>query len=257
MTVSNHPTEGSPRRLLLALATSLVLHAGAVLGWWLSGESAPAAAARVIVVLGGLPQPRTASVDVADPARRTPDVTSQRAARAGHGPPPTLAVAAPAQAVSPPAPAVFDRGGALSSAPAGVPGDEPVAAPPRHAEESPLPRGANGLRSEPEAAGTLAAADADALTNYRQALARVALAYKRYPPLARERGWEGTVEVVVTLLPRHPEPAIRLGQGSGHALLDSQALDMMSRAVRRLPVPEQLQLARAELVFPIRYRITD
>lgn len=107
------------------------------------------------------------------------------------------------------------------------------------------------------AAGQPGTVEASLLAAYRQALVQAALGYKRYPPLARERGWEGTVELTVVLLPRHPAPVLRVSRGSGVALLDDQALEMMSRAVRRLPVPEALQSARAQLIVPIRFRLDD
>lgn len=99
--------------------------------------------------------------------------------------------------------------------------------------------------------------DPTVLAAYRQALIQAALGYKRYPPLARERGWEGIVELSVVVLPRHPTPVLTVSRSSGYALLDEQALEMMSRAVRRLPVPEALQSVRGSFAVPIRFQLGD
>lgn len=99
--------------------------------------------------------------------------------------------------------------------------------------------------------------ESTALAAYRQALIQAALGYKRYPPLARERGWEGIVELSVVVLPRHPTPVLKVSRSSGFSLLDEQALEMMSRAVRRLPVPEGLQSVRGSFAVPIRFQLGD
>lgn len=118
---------------------------------------------------------------------------------------------------------------------------------------APVPSGRGAPAASEEGGGI----DATALAAYRQALVQAALGYKRYPSLARERGWEGTVELTVVVLPRHPSPVLQLSRSSGFTPLDEQALEMMSRAARRLPVPEALQSVRARFVVPIRFQLGD
>ena len=82
---------------------------------------------------------------------------------------------------------------------------------------------------------------ADDLRHYRLSLATAAKRFKRYPALARERGWEGTVDVAINGNSLLPEPEIVLLRSSGHTLLDEQALAMMTQAVRATNLPEGMR----------------
>ncbi len=82
---------------------------------------------------------------------------------------------------------------------------------------------------------------ADDLRHYRLSLATAAKRFKRYPALARERGWEGTVDVALNGGALLPEPEIVLLRSSGRTLLDEQALAMMAQAVHATTVPEGMR----------------
>jgi TonB family protein len=84
-------------------------------------------------------------------------------------------------------------------------------------------------------------ASADDLRQYRVALAIAARRFKRYPLLARERGWAGRVEVAVNLSAWQPNPRLSLVQSSGHAALDEQALSMIEQASATTTLPESLR----------------
>lgn len=274
MTVSNHPTSAAYRSIgghrtpfWAALGVSLLAHLLILFAVRLSGppDVAPArvghAASRLTAALatspgGGsvssVPAAAQASAAATPPESRNTDRPDMS--------PPVIAVA--------------------QGTPVAVPVPDIAPAPPRFAESPPeaapvreldgAAAGAGGMRAAESAAGGTSAvvavqasveasgmADPSLLAAYRQALVQAALGYKRYPPLARERGWEGTVELIVVLLPRHPAPVLRVTRGSGFALLDEQALEMMSRAARRLPVPEALRSMRAEFAVPIRFELGD
>lgn len=276
MTVSNHPTNatrgptsGDRARFAWAIALSLAGHLAMLAGWSPAGSTGrpTAMTARLVgpppVVerppredREALPQPaapslakppRPAAPGVMDrPSAADVAEAAEAATTAPAITPAPVAVDAPS-AVAVPVPAA--DAAVVSASPSGdslpAAGGAPVAV-------VPAP---SALRASEAATGASAvAADLEA---YWRSLARIALNYKRYPPLARERGWEGTVELTVVLLPRHPAPVIRVTRGSGFPLLDDQAREMMVRAIRRLPVPEALREARAEHLFPIRYTITD
>jgi protein TonB len=83
--------------------------------------------------------------------------------------------------------------------------------------------------------------DAEGLRAYRIDLARSARAHKRYPVLARERGWTGTAEVRVAVSAEGRARQVLLARSSGHELLDREALAMLSRAAAASPVPESLR----------------
>lgn len=82
--------------------------------------------------------------------------------------------------------------------------------------------------------------------------------YLRYPQLARERGWQGTVVIGVAVAPSGALSGTRLLQSSGYALLDEVSLAGL-RHVRHLPfpVPHSGMTAPVEVVLPIRFRLTD
>lgn len=82
---------------------------------------------------------------------------------------------------------------------------------------------------------------ADDLRHYRLSLATAAKRFKRYPALARERGWEGTVDVAINGSSLLPEPEIVLLRSSGRTLLDEQALAMLKQAARVTMVPEGMR----------------
>jgi protein TonB len=90
---------------------------------------------------------------------------------------------------------------------------------------------------------------------YRSRLAAQARRLKRYPPLARERGWLGGVEVEV--IDHGATPLFRVRRSSGHALLDQQALDLMAQAARLVAVPEALRRTGFRFVLPVEYRLDD
>jgi protein TonB len=94
----------------------------------------------------------------------------------------------------------------------------------------------------------------DELARYRSALAANARRFKRYPPLARERGWEGSVEVSLDF-GRPGEPVFSLLTSSGKEILDEQALETLRQAIRRTELPASLKgrsfRIRQEFVFSL------
>jgi len=97
----------------------------------------------------------------------------------------------------------------------------------------------------------------DGVRQYRLNLAREARRFKRYPPLARQRGWEGVVIVLVSAVAGGPVPQVSLSQSSGYELLDQEALELVLQAVRVAAVPENLRHRQFGLALPIHYRLDD
>ena len=68
------------------------------------------------------------------------------------------------------------------------------------------------VSAQPAGSGVAAVAreglSADELRHYRMSLASAARRFKRYPLLAKERGWEGTVEVAVNVSSRMMSPIV-------------------------------------------------
>lgn len=100
-------------------------------------------------------------------------------------------------------------------------------------------------------------ASADDLRQYRVALAIAARRFKRYPLLARERGWAGRVEVAVNLSAWQPSPRLSLVQSSGHATLDEQALSMIEQASATTTLPKSLRGKDFRVLLPIEFTLED
>lgn len=102
------------------------------------------------------------------------------------------------------------------------------------------------------------AQDSQALQNYLRGVLQTELSrHLRYPQLARERGWQGTVVVGVTIAPDGELIATRLFHSSGHALLDEASLTGLSR-VRSLPMQTAVRgTDPVEVILPILFRLTD
>lgn len=118
--------------------------------------------------------------------------------------------------------------------------------------------------AEQQVSGTLAAqADVaavppgwqDALLGYRVALGQAARQHRRYPALARERGQQGTVKVRLEWRAGLAGQQVTLAQGSGHALLDEQALEMLNRAVAQTSMPEVLRQRSFSMVLPVEFNL--
>jgi protein TonB len=99
-------------------------------------------------------------------------------------------------------------------------------------------------------------ADADALRQYRLALAREARRFRSYPERARLAGIAGTAEVHVELAAGLP-PVARLAHTSGNDALDAAAVDMMRRAAPRTTLPEQLRGRSLVVSLPVLFELGE
>ena len=100
--------------------------------------------------------------------------------------------------------------------------------------------------------------DTQTLQNYLRGVLQTELSrHLRYPRLARERGWQGTVMVGVMIAPDGALIATRLFRSSGHTLLDEASLTGLSH-VRSLPMHAAArQTDPVEVILPILFRLTD
>jgi protein TonB len=171
----------------------------------------------------------------APPRKRPP----RKAATAA--PPPTQPTASESVALEsppPPPPAAAERPGETMAAEL----SPPVAA-------VPAPRFAPAA---PPAAG-----DAKALADYGRVLSRAIAREQRYPRLARENGWQGTVEVALEVAPGNRLRDVRVVRSSGFGVLDERALEMV-RAVSPLPpAPDELQRRDFRVQVPITFRLQN
>ena len=186
------------------------------------------------VIAAQLHRPNPVAADESDIAARSPQEARPIAiSRAGPSPEKILSV----QSAKPPS--LSDAG---SNSSAQLANDNSVAsgAPPTKAD-APSPE----------------VPDADDLRTYRLNLAREAGRYKRYPAIARERGLEGVVVVVVSTRAGVALPQVSLSQGSGEAVLDRQALEMVSLAVRYATMPDSLRQRDFGIDLPIHFLMDE
>lgn len=81
--------------------------------------------------------------------------------------------------------------------------------------------------------------------------------YFNYPKLAREKGWQGTVELMVNIDTQGQLTQVRLLRSSGYGILDRAAITSLNQ-VRTLPAIRQwLDNYGLELVFPVKYQLID
>jgi TonB family protein len=97
----------------------------------------------------------------------------------------------------------------------------------------------------------------DGLREYRLNLSREARRYKRYPALARQRGLEGVVVIVVSTSAGYPVPQLSLSRSSGQDVLDQQAMEMLSLAVRAANMPDSLRGKDFAIDLPIHFSLDD
>lgn len=135
----------------------------------------------------------------------------------------------------------------------------PESAPPDAAPQASSPGGAQAekgrLKPEMTASDPAPRVDENALRQYRIALAQAAREFRRYPALARERGWEGVVRVRLQWPRGGGECVVEVLKGSGHSLLDEQAVLMLEQAARRSPLPESLRGQSFELILPVEFSL--
>jgi len=89
------------------------------------------------------------------------------------------------------------------------------------------------------------------LGEIRSRLAR----YLAYPPLARARGWQGTVLVGFRLATDGQLEAIRVARSSGYDILDASALDSLARVGRLDEFAGTAKSRLQQLELAVMYRL--
>jgi len=182
------------------------------------------------------PEPRTAELapGVAKPAPR---------------PAPAPAKAAPAPS---PAPLAIEspRTEPVIAAPATVPSPAATAIDTAPAKAEPRP-------AAPVAAPAPAFDEAATVAQYRLELMQVASGLKTYPRIAQENGWEGRVELRITVGAGGAISALTVKRGTGYAVLDQHALDMLRRAQPRTPLPAGLRGREFTIEVPVVFGLKE
>lgn len=202
------------RVLHYAVLVSIILHGLALLAAPMLRDSARRMAVWPAPIVARLAQPPPAPAKpeppaiepAADPA---PSPKARPVAKTAPKAPPEPAPAAAAAATPPAEPP--------PSTPA-VPGAAPAAS---------------------AAAAPADAIDADSLARFRMEVIEAARKVKRYPRAAQDNNWEGKASVRVSFGSDGRRTSIVIARSSGYEILDTQAIDTVTRA--EVPVPPALR----------------
>lgn len=221
-----HP-RSQQRALLACVGASIALHAAMLLAFPELRERSPASPVVLTATLSPSPVRAETPKRAAEPAAPRP--RSRPVARPEAAP----EVARPA------------------------PSPEPAAEPPAaRAPEQPASALAEGPADpSPVPAQPAQSWDGMTLQQYRMGLMAFARQFKRYPAQAMERGWEGRVEICITVRPTGAIESARVKTPSGYRILDDQALDMVKRALARTPVPPALLGREFSVDIPVIFEL--
>jgi protein TonB len=103
----------------------------------------------------------------------------------------------------------------------------------------------------------VSAIDGGTLAQYRLAVISLAKGFNRYPRIAIENDWQGRVEVRVRVGADGAIASVDLGRGSGHEILDRQALEMIGRAAPQVPLPPALRGREFAFEVPVLFSLRE
>lgn len=108
---------------------------------------------------------------------------------------------------------------------------------------------------EPAPVVAVAAPSPDLLAGYGSSVSRVLARHREYPRVAAMRGWEGTVTMRLKVGADGRLMEARVDSSSGHAVLDTQALEMVKRIAELPPPPEGLRNREFAVLVPVVFRL--
>ncbi len=162
------------------------------------------------------------------------------------------AVPAPAKPAPAPSPAAVEspRADPVIASPAPTQAATPTAMDPAPVKSAPRP-------AAPASAPAPAFDEAGTIAQYRIALMQVASTLKTYPRIAQENNWQGRVELRLTVGAGGGITSLAVKSGTGYAVLDQHALDMLRRAQPKTPLPAGLRGREFSLEVPVVFGLKD
>jgi len=101
------------------------------------------------------------------------------------------------------------------------------------------------------------APDAGTLAQYRLALISAAKRFKRYPRIAVDNDWQGTVEIRIVIDASGAIATLSVRSSAGHPLLDRQALEMIERAKELALIPPALRGKEFSVDIPVVFNLRE
>ena len=216
-----------PRAITYAVGASLALHAVLLALRAPDSQPLPVPSVTITAHLTELEAPPAPPVTEPQPVASPPKVAKPK-------PPPKVVRPEPVPA----RPSPF----AVAPAPAVTEVPEPTAEPAPAPAPAPSVTAPGPVAIAPPAPPAPPAPDpATLIAQYRSQFIAAAVRYKRYPPPARDNGWEGDVLVHLEISANGDLAEVKVKRGSGHTVLDEQALDMFRLAAPQVPVPPALR----------------
>ncbi len=157
----------------------------------------------------------------AEPPRPTPPAAASHAA--------APAEAAPAPTAAPAAPTIETAARPVAAATVAH-----AAPPPAAADETPDPA---------------------LLERYGRSLSALFARQQNYPRLAAMRGWEGEVQLRITVARKGNIVATQVVRSSGFEVLDQNAIQLVSAAGPLPQPPESLHKQEIQIIVPVRYKL--
>ncbi|HEX2566616.1 MAG TPA: energy transducer TonB [Burkholderiales bacterium] len=240
-----------------AVLCSIVLHGLLLLALPGLRDSGKRADARPGPIVARLSQPQ------APPSAPAPP-QPQPAPRAEEKAPPPPPVAKPAPAPKP-VPLAKAQKAPAKSAPV-TPAPPPPSSAPADVAPSPAPSPAppaavakaeSGPAQPAPPAAAAEAPDSGTLAQYRLQLISVAKRYKRYPRVAMDNNWEGTAEIRMIIGADGMIASLLVRKGSGHEVLDQEALQWIRKAKPLAPIPASLRGKAFTVDIPVIFSLKD
>lgn len=114
-------------------------------------------------------------------------------------------------------------------------------------------------RAEPTPAPAAAASgpDPEAVKRFGIELREIAKRYKRYPRIARDNNWEGTVELGIAFGENGALRLLSVQTSSGRAVLDEEAQAMLRNTIAQVAIPPALRGKAFRLDIPVRFALEE
>ena len=244
-----------PRPLKLALGLSVGLHLALLAqhGW------KPEHTAERPLPLQVMLRAPQAAPEAPPPAREAPPVRQAPPPVVLQAPRPAPVLTRPARPDAPPAPVVrapepvAQISPAAPTAPAVV-ADSTPRTPPAAASPAPVAARVDTVPPTPLVA-TDEPPDPALLERYGRSLSSLFSRHQQYPRLAAMRGWEGEVQLRITIARKGNIVATQVIRSSGFEVLDQNAVQLVTSTGALPRPPEALQNKDIQIVVPVLFKL--
>lgn len=97
--------------------------------------------------------------------------------------------------------------------------------------------------------------DTDLWDEYGNNLQKLCERNKKYPEIARRRNLQGTVKVAVHFSAEGKPLSVAIESSSGQASLDDQAIEMVKKSIKELPLPNKFRGRDFKITIPIDFKL--